>query len=184
MAFLDEHKVKFDDLKVSLELKNRDELRRKANGGNSILFTYNPGEEALYLEKAKELFPPEEYKFIDASQLLVKFIDMEGWGDFQQYYKDFSVTPHLVFKSDDEATDLFDLIIREITEADKSGLTPFLIRTGALFGTGIENINIMEHSAIMLLKHPLVIFYPAKLENDTLFFLNFKPASKYRCTVI
>lgn len=184
MAYSDEHKAKFDNLRVSLELQNRDQLRRKANGGNSILFTYNPDEEMLYIKKAKEMLPAENHKFIDIAQLLVKFIDMDGWDDFQQYYKDFSVTPHVVFKSTDEAIDLMDLIIREIEEADDAGLISVLVRTGALYGTGIENVNIMEHSSVMTLKQPLVIFYPAKLENDNLFFLNFKPASKYRCTVI
>ena len=39
MSFLDENKAKFDNLKVSLEVQQRDHLRRKANGGNSIVFT-------------------------------------------------------------------------------------------------------------------------------------------------
>jgi hypothetical protein len=37
---------------------------------------------------------------------------------------------------------------------------------------------------VMALKHPLVIFYPSKIEDDNIFFLNFKPASKYRCTLV
>jgi len=53
-----------------------------------------------------------------------------------------------------------------------------------VFGTGIENVNIMEHKFVMSLQHPLVIFYPSKIENDNIYFLNFKPASKYRCTLV
>jgi len=59
-----------------------------------------------------------------------------------------------------------------------------LVRTGALYGTGIENVNIMEHATVMSLDQPLVFFYPSTLENDNLLFLNFKLASKYRCTLI
>ncbi len=184
MAYIDEHKAKFDNLKVSLEQQNRDQLRRKANGGNSILFTYNPNEELEYIDKAKELLSKNKYKFIDIAKLLVEFIDLDGWNDFQEYYKDFSDTPHLVFKSEDPDTDLMDLIIREIKIADEKDLIPVLIRTGALFGTGIENVNIMEDKVVMNLKQPLVIFYPASINDDNLYFLNFKPASKYRCTVI
>jgi hypothetical protein len=158
-------------------------LRLQANGGNSILFSYTPHEEHLYIEKAKELYA-DKAVFIDVSKLLVQFIDEDGWNSFQEYYNDFKNTPHLVFRSDDPSTDLFDLIIGEIEKACQNDQIPFLIRTGCLFGTGIENVNIMEHRAVMNLPHPLVIFYPSKIEDDNIYFLNFKPASKYRCTLV
>lgn len=184
MAYLDEHKAKFQNLINSLENKQRVQLKREANGGNSILFAYNPHEESLYLEKAKQELDDSRFKIIDISRLLIKFIDLDGWEEFESYYKEFSDTPHVLFKSDDEETDLMDLILAEIKSADTNDLIPVLIRTGALYGTGIENVNIMEHKEVMNLKNPLVLFYPAKVEDDNLFFLNFKPASRYRCTVI
>ena len=70
--------------------------------------------------------------------------------------------------------DLFDQIISEIESACKNKKIPFLIRTGCLYGTGIENVNIMEHQAVMNLPHPLVIFYPSRFEDDNLYFMNFK----------
>jgi hypothetical protein len=94
------------------------------------------------------------------------------------------MTPHIVFHSDDSEVDLFDLIIGEIERACQNGKIPFLIRTGCLYGTGIENVNIMEHKTVMALSHPLVIFYPSRIEGDSIYFLNFKPASKYRCTLV
>ena len=42
MAYLDEHKAKFDNLKAVLDVKNRTQLSLVANGGYSILFTYPP----------------------------------------------------------------------------------------------------------------------------------------------
>ncbi|MBN1199985.1 MAG: hypothetical protein JXA23_11580, partial [Bacteroidales bacterium] len=140
-------------------------------------------EERFYIEKAREIYS-QRAAFIDISKLLVKFIEQDGWDSFQDYYKDFKNTPHLVFRSDDPSTDLFDLIVDEIKEACQNDRIPFLIRTGCLFGTGIENVNIMENKVVMKLPHPLVIFYPSRIEDDNLYFLNFKPASKYRCALV
>ncbi len=185
MAYLEEHRSKFDDLKVSLRAENRDQLRLKSNGGNSILFTYPPEEEHLYLKKLEEIAIAESFELIDVAHLLVEFIDLDGWADFESYYNDFKDTPHIIFKSDSsEEIDLMTLIIREIKKTDDKNKTPVLVRTGSLIGTGIENLNIMEHKVVMTLKSPLVIFYPSKIKNDTLYFLNYKLASKYRCTVI
>jgi len=181
MPYITDHKQKFDDLTFYIE--NQDQLRRHANGGNSILFSYSPREEHLYIEKAKELYP-DRAAFIDISTLLVRFIDEDGWDSFQEYYNDFKNTPHLVFRSDDPSPDLFDLILGEIEKACQADRIPFLIRTGCLYGTGIDNVNIMESKAVMKLPHPLVIFYPSKIESDNIYFLNFKLASKYRCTLV
>jgi len=181
MPYLADHKQKFSDLKFNIE--NQDQLRRQANGGNSILFSYPPSEEQLYIEKAQELYA-DKAEFIDISKLLISFIDEDGWESFSEYYNDFRNTPYLVFRSDDPSTDLFDLIIAEIKNACENDRIPFLIRSGCLYGTGIENVNIMEHRDVMSLKHPLVIFYPSKISEDIIYFLNFKLASKYRCTLV
>ena len=181
MPYITDHKQKFDDLRFHIE--NQDQLRKQANGGNSILFSYPPDEEQLYIEKAIELYQ-EIATFIDISKLLVQFIDMDGWDTFKQYYTDFEPTPHVIFRSNDPSVDLFDMIIGEIETACKNDKIPFLVRTGCLFGTGIENVNIMEHKTVMNLQHPLVIFYPSRIEDDNLYFLNFKPASRYRCILV
>lgn len=181
MSFINNSQQKFTDLKFHLE--NQDQLRKKANGGNSILFSYFPEEEHLYVNKAKELYP-DKAAFIDVSKLLVKLIEDEGWESFKEYYHDFRNTTHLIFRSDDPEVDLFDLIIGEILKASKEGKIPFLIRTGCLFGTGIDNVNIMEHASVMKLSCPLVIFYPSRIEEDNIYFLNFKHASKYRCILV
>ena len=133
------------------------------------------------LNKLKAVLPNVE--FIDISKLLVTFIDRDGWEDFSAYYSDMKPS-HIVFKSDDPEEDLFDLIIQAIKTASSNGRIPFLIRSGCLYGTGIENVNIMEHRDVMSLQHPLVIFYPSAISEDNIHFLNFKPASKYRCTLV
>ncbi|MBF0203724.1 MAG: hypothetical protein HQK67_05270 [Desulfamplus sp.] len=181
MPYITDYQQKFADLKFHIE--HQDQLRRQANGGNSILFSYPSGEEHLYIEKAKEIYA-DRAVFIDISQLLVQFVDKDGWDSFQEYYNDFKNTPHLVFHSDDPSLDLFDLIIEEIEKACQKERIPVLVRTGCLFGTGIDNVNIMENKVVMTLPHPLVIFYPSKIEDDNIYFLNFKPASKYRCILV
>jgi hypothetical protein len=181
MSYISDHKQKFDDLRFHIE--NQDQLRKQANGGNSILFSYQPNEEYLYVEKANELYQGKA-SFIDISKLLVEFIDKDGWDSFKEYYHDFQDTPHKIFRSGDTSIDLFEMIISEIESACKNEKYPFLIRTGCLYGTGIENVNIMEHKAVINLTHPLVIFYPSRTEDDNLYFLNFKHASKYRCILV
>lgn len=181
MSYTANHKQKFSDLAFNID--NQDHLRRKANGGNSILFSYPPHEEKQYIEKCKELYG-KNAEFIDISKLFVRFIDEDGWESFSEYYTDFINTPHLVFRSDDPAPDLFDSIISAINDACDRDKIPFLIRTGCLYGTGIENVNIMEHKNVMNSKHPLVIFYPSKIADDNIYFLNFKAASKYRCILV
>lgn len=181
MSFSIDNLQKFEDLEH--HLSHRDALRRKANGGNSVLFSYTPVEEDAYINKAKELYEGKAV-FIDVGNLFVEFIDRDGWEEFKAYYQDYQNTPHIVFKSEDPEPDLFKLIIHAIEQAAEQGKIPMLIHTGTLYGTGIENVNIMEHSSIMNLSQPLVIFYPSKIEDDNLYFLNFKSASKYRCTLI
>jgi hypothetical protein len=180
MPYIADYKQKFSDLHFNIE--NQDQLRRQANGGNSILFSYLPDEERQYIEKAQELYS-DKAEFIDVGKLLVSFIDGDGWVDFAEYYKEMKPS-QIVFRSDDPQTDLFDLIISAIKQASENDKIPFLVRSGCLYGTGIENVNIMEHRDVMVLKHPLVIFYPSKISEDNIYFLNFKPASKYRCTLV
>ncbi len=182
MAYIVDHQKKFDDLKHYLN--NLEQLKRKANGGNSILFSYPPAEEHLYVQKAKEIYAATA-EFIDISKLFVQYIDADGWDAFKEYYQSFSSTPHKVFNSpEDTEPDLFNLIIQAIQNAHENNKIPFLVRTGALFGTGIENVSIMENRSVMELKLPLVIFYPSKIEGDNLYFLNIKLGSKYRCILI
>ena len=181
MSYIADHQQKFENLRF--QISNQDQLRKQANGGNSILFSYPPTEEYLYLNKAVEIYK-EHAEFIDVSKLLVTFIDDSSWADFEAYYSDFHDTPHKIFKSDGADVDLFDMIISEIEWACTNDKLPFLVRTGCLNGTGIENVNIMEHKTVMNLSHPLTIFYPSRIEDDNLYFLNFKPASKYRCILV
>ena len=42
----------------------------------------------------------------------------------------------------------------------------------------------MQNQNVMNKKLPLIVFYPSKVEDDVIKFLNFKNADKYRCTVI
>lgn len=181
MSYITDHRQKFQDLRIYLD--NQEQLRRQANGGNSIMFSYPPDEEIQYINKAKEIYA-DDAAFIDVSKLLVQFIDDEGWDSFSKYYNDFINTPHVIFYSKDPKPDLFASIIREIYKASRIGKIPFLIRTGALYGTGIENNNIMVDKTIMSLTQPLVIFYPSKFEGGNIYFLNFKLASKYRCVLV
>ncbi len=184
MSFITKHKQKFEDLRFYLDANNKNQIRLKGNGGNSILFTYPPNEEEKYLEEALNRLG-EQAAFVEVSHLLVRYIDEMGWSDFASYYQDFSSTPGIVFKSENDDVDLFDQILASLKAIDDTGRIPVLIRTGCLYGTGIENVMIMEHPTVMAFKNPLVIFYPAIIDSQkNLQFLGFKSASKYRCVLI
>ena len=181
MSFQAEHKQKFDDLKVDLHIDNRPQLKRDANGGNTILFVYPPTEENKYIDKAKNLYP--DAHFIDISRLFVNYIDSIGLDAFEEYYKGYKNATDQVFKNDND-TNLFKMIINEIKTASINNKTPFIIRTGVLYGTGIVNQHIMDDTNVLGLRQAVVFFYPAKYENEELLFLNFKPASRYRCKLV
>lgn len=181
MSFQAEHKQKFDDLKVALHIDNRPQLKRDANGGNTILFVYPPDQEDKYIEKVRMLYP--DAQFIDISRLFVNYIDSVGMDHFEEYYMEYENATDQIFKNDNDIN-LFNLIINEIKSASDNNTIPFIVRTGALYGTGIANQHIMDDKVVLSLRQPVVFFYPAKYENGELFFLNFKPSSKYRCKLV
>lgn len=183
MPFKTDHKRKFDDLLFYLEHKNRSEITRKANGGNSLLFSYLPADEKEYLAHAIDLFQ-DRAVFIDLQELFAQFIEDYGVEDLKDNYAEFGVK---VFKEDEEFSEdetLFDLIIDKIHELGQNDKIPVLIHTGSLYGTGIDNVSIIEHAKVMTLNNPLVVFYPSTMEGDRLMFLGVKPSSKYRCHLI
>lgn len=181
MSFQAEHKRKFDDLKYALHINFRTQLKREANGGNTILLAFPPAQEDRYIAKARELYT--DAGFIDISRLFVQYIDNVGWDAFEEFYRAYQTTPDQVFKNDN-TDNLFIRIIDAIKAAAAANRIPFIVRTGALHGTGIVNQHIMDDNRVLSLKQPVVFFYPAKLEKNALLFLNFKPASKYRCKLI
>ncbi len=110
MPFLNEHKQKFDDLRAALHEDNRTQLKRSANGGNTVLFIYPPAEEEEYIAKAKELYP--DGHFIDVVELFVKSIDSVGIEDFKQFYKDNGEIHQHAYKFIPDSLRFFDAIIK------------------------------------------------------------------------
>lgn len=183
MSFQAEHHEKFQNLKFTLAPENRDQIRLAANGGNSVLFVYPPDEEKEYIEKAKKVF--KNATFIDVRECLIEYIEGIGWNDFEDFYNSYPRQPEMVFSDSEDEPKLEGLILKKIIDAIHQERIPFLIHTGALYGTGIENIHIMQHPEVMRFGIPLVIFYPAVQKSESeLFFLGIKPASKYRCKLV
>jgi hypothetical protein len=185
MAYTDEHRSKFDNLKTALHLTNRTQLNLVANGGYTVLFTYPPHEESLYLDKAVKEFNPTVYTIIDVSEIFVEYIDEDGIDDFLVFYNSLNPTAHKAFfDTTDPHVDLFDKVVNAIVETTKKGLIPVLIRTGVFYGTGIENINLTQNKVIGELNSPIIIFYPGEIKGSHHHFLNAKQSSNYRCTII
>jgi len=174
---------KFDDLRIILKNKSKDSIKMDAHGGNSILFVYPPREEKLYLSRIRRDYP--DACFIDIAELFIKYIDIIGYNNFIEIYEDYKTEPEKLFKSESSSQDLYDLILGEIKRAAEINKMTIIIRTGALFGTGIENISIMEESAVYRMDLPLIIMYPAViLEENRVKFLSCRLASGYRAITI
>lgn len=185
MAYIDEHRSKFDNLKTAIHITNRTQLSLVANGGYTLLFTYSPHEESLYLEKAVEEFNSSEYTIIDVSKIFIEYIDEDGIDEFINFYSSLNPTSHKAFFDiTDPHVDLFDKVVNTIVETSKTGKIPVLIRTGVFYGTGIENINLTQNKVISQLNIPIIIFYPGEIKGSHHHFLNAKQSSNYRCTII
>jgi len=183
MSYEMEYRKKFDELESSLYDITR--LSLNANGGKTIIFSFLPKYENKYIEEVKKIYKDKAI-FIDLSKIFVDYIDTIGIDNFKGLYKDFIKTSHIIFRDENDTSnkDFFNMIIEEIKNADNLGKLPILLRTGVLYGTGIENQNILEHDIVMKLKQALILFYPSKIENNDLLFLNFKTASRYRALLI
>ncbi len=170
----------FSELKATLT-EDIIKIAGKCNGGRSILFVYPLKDEKEYINKARNILT-DGFMFIDVRKCFVQFLEEVGMDVFEESYKEFH--QEVFFSQNFEEGTFFAALIGHITAVFNEGKIPVLIHTGALYGMNFSNINIMEHPAIMKSRIPLVVFYPATIENDQIMFLGKQPASKYRCIVI
>ena len=172
------------EVKRIVESDKRSEIQLGANGGNSILLVCPPEQESLFITKLQELLEEREFTLINLNEILVSFVaKTENPAALFEMLKG---SVHQLFKSPEgeERHDLFSFIMAEIARAYAENKVPVLIRAGALYGSGIDNIHLMENELVMKSNKPLIILYPATREDDRLMFLNTRPASKYRCMII
>jgi hypothetical protein len=173
------------ETKSFVESERSSEVKLKANGGNAILIVYEPIRETEFIVAINKLFSNSDYLIIDLNRLLMEFVEKHK-SSLKDLFEQLQLSFHEIFKAPpfEESEDLYRIIIKEILDSINSGKVPILINTGALYGTGIECIHIMENEKIMSASRPIIILYPATKEPDRLMFLSKRPATKYRCMVI
>lgn len=173
------------EAKTLVESDKRSEIRLNANGGNSVLIVCKPAFEKEYINAIKRLLPSDQYSIIDINELLISFLRSHK-EEVESLFTTIQSSIDQIFKAPkgEESEDLYKELIMQISSSANSGKVPVLINTGALYGTGIENINIMENESVMNAKLPLVILYPGTEESEALMFLGIRSASKYRCMII
>jgi len=173
-----------NQVKRLVESDKRSEIRLNANGGNSILLVCPPEQELTFIENLQEMMSPEEYAIINLNETLVSFT--EHADNLVDLFDLLRGSIPQIFKSPEgeESNDLFSFILAAIADAYSANKVPVLIRAGALYGTGIDNLHLMENELVMKANKPLIILYPATKEGDRLMFLNSRPASRYRCMII
>lgn len=172
------------EVKCLVESDMRSKIRLNANGGNSILVVCPPEMELEYIH-AIESQMKEGYRIIRLDELLLNYIEIHKQ-EIEERFELLRGSVGQVFKipSGEEGPDLFKKIIQAIVECYQANEIPVLINAGALYGSDIENIHIMEHDQVIRSSLPLIILYPATKENDKLMFLGVRPASRYRCMII
>lgn len=173
------------DAKRLVESDRRSEIRLNANGGNSILVVCPPMKEVEYIDQINQLLPTSNFEVVDLNACLIDFVTMHK-SELAELYGLLQSTTHEIFKAPagEESPDLFKAIIGGIEAILEQDKVPVLIGTGALYGTGIHSIHIMESETVMNAALPLIILYPATIEPDRIMFLGKQAASKYRCMII
>lgn len=166
-----------------VEADKRSEIRLSANGGNSILVLCEPEREMDYIKTIYSLLPKVNYEIIDLNNVLNNYIEVNKQ-DLIDRFDLLRGSLNQIFKSTDDGNDLFSVLINKINESLTENKIPVLIHSGALFGTGIDNIHIIENAVVMKAKLPIIILYPATKDKDSIYFLGKRPASKYRCMIV
>jgi len=182
MSLLKTIDQKFNELQTILENRDRTSIKIDAHGGNSILLVYPLTEELSYINRIKKEYP--NAYFVDIAHLFVSYIDSIGLENMEEYFND---TGEIIkqFKSQHIDCDFEKMILNEISKAKQQSKIPVLIRTGALYGTGIDNNNIIDSEIVRQSPKPVILLYPATLSKDNkLMFLGFKRASDYRAIII
>ncbi|MDD4150295.1 MAG: hypothetical protein PHE33_09720 [Bacteroidales bacterium] len=172
-------------VKRVVESNKRSEIRLNANGGNSILLVCPPDRELQFIDEIYKQMSNDSYKIISLEKMLISFVD-DNIENIRSSFELLKGSVNQIFKAPEGeiCSDLFSSIINEIKKAFDENKIPILINSGALFGSGIDNIHLMENESVMTSNKPLIILYPATQEGDKLLFLNTRHASKYRCMII
>lgn len=168
-----------------VEANDSSNIRLNANGGNSILLVCEPTLEQEYISTIKLLMNSDKYELIDLNELLCKFVSTNK-NDLEETFDLLKGSLPQIFRTPagEDGPDLFGLIVSAIGKSFAAGKVPVLTHSGALYGTGIENIHIMENDMVMKASLPMIILYPATKDNDKLMFLGCRSSSKYRCMII
>jgi len=168
-----------------VESDKQSEIRLNANGGNSILIVCDPHQESDFITAIKKQMETDNYQIIDLNDLLVSFVNLNKELLLETFELLKGSIPQ-VFKSpdDEEGVDLFRHIMQTIADSFNQNKIPVLINSGALYGSGIDNIHLMENEIVMKSSVPLIVLYPATTDGEKLLFLSKRPASKYRCMII
>jgi len=156
-------------------------LSTEANGGKSILFVYPPEDEDNYIQEARRRYT-DGFEFIDLRELFVEFVESKGIEKFKKQFKNMG-TEVFVSQNYTDGT-FYSFLMKRIAEVADKELSPILIHTGTIFKMGFSNQNIMEDPNVIKFQRPLIFFYPATIKDDTIWFLDKQPASKYRCVVV
>jgi len=169
-----------------VEANNQSEIRLNANGGNSILLVCPTRQEKEFIETLQNMLDKNKFNIIDLNALLIDYVE-KNRNTLEEAFDLLQSSLHQIFKvpeGEENKDDFYNYVLDEINNSFNEKKIPVLVRTGTLYGTGIDNIHLMENDLVMNSNMPIIILYPAEDIGDKLMFLNSRPASKYRCMTI
>lgn len=168
-----------------VESDRKSEISLNANGGNSILLVCPPDQEYKFIQLLQTMLDKSTYSVIDLNKILISFVQ-DNESEIYDAFELLQGAVHQIFKTPEgeEGNDLYGLILSSIEKAYHENKVPVMIHSGALYGTGIDNLHLMESDLVMRSSKPLIILYPATHDGEKMMFLNTRPASKYRCMIV
>lgn len=179
--FATDHNRLFSNLEHALA-NDMATIAVQANGGRSILFCYPHEEDNEYIEEGRRRLDPTSFEFVDIRDTFAAFVKEIGEETFNEMLENYGKE---VYRSENfsEGT-FFHYLMNRISAVIDSDKSPVLVHTGALYDMEFSNIHIMEDPRVLRAKRPLVVFYPATIEGETIKFLGMQVASRYRCIVV
>ena len=172
-------------LEINRLVNSKDsEIKLGANGGNAILATCRPAEEAAYIDEFINL-SSTQYQMLDLNQVLVKFVETNR-ENIEFYFQESSGSLDQIFRNTiTSEPDFFHLLLDEISKVYDQNKVPVIVNTGVIYASHFDILAIMESKVIMNAKLPTVFLYPSERDiNGQLRFLNSRIASEYRCKII
>ncbi len=157
-------------------LKRPDEIKGRTEGSKVIILTVPPAEETNAVKDLKKALY-DQAAYLDSSEILLKTLDEYGLENLKEDKE---------FYGKDYKESFLRMLLGSITEEivkKSSEKTVVIHRIGIL--NGLLRLNQVIESITENMKFPLIVVYPGKRKDESLYFLNARHVTSiYRAEII